>query len=172
MAVFASNLCSALPETFDQLLTSDATAAISLSSKVGSRVERVEHMFSPLSLWKTSKCVHSCVSSHFSSLSGTIANPAVNSCSCQKIGGWWGRARSTNQMGHCWDQKPGGTQNGPVCMLHRCSLGQRDPRDWPSHWLYYHDCAGYGWKALMVRYWKAGVYIIVFHFFRTDLERW
>ncbi|KAH9573264.1 hypothetical protein CY35_02G197100 [Sphagnum magellanicum] len=41
MAVFASNLCSALPETFDQLLTSDATAAISLSSKVGSRVERL-----------------------------------------------------------------------------------------------------------------------------------
>ncbi len=50
MALFASNLCSALPETFDQLLTSDATAAISLSSKVGSRVERVEHMFSPLNL--------------------------------------------------------------------------------------------------------------------------
>jgi glycosylphosphatidylinositol deacylase len=40
MAVFVSNLRSALPQTFDWLLTSDTTAAISLSSKAGSHVRR------------------------------------------------------------------------------------------------------------------------------------
>jgi hypothetical protein len=56
MAVFVSNLCSALPQTFDQLLTSDTTAAISLSSKAGSYVERSDYMFSLLFVKDIRKC--------------------------------------------------------------------------------------------------------------------
>jgi hypothetical protein len=56
MAVFVSNLRSALPQTFDWLLTSDTTAAISLSSKAGSHVRRGDYMFSLLFVTHIRKC--------------------------------------------------------------------------------------------------------------------
>jgi len=46
MAVFVSNMRSALPQTFDWLLTSDTTATVSLSSKAGSHVRRGDYVFS------------------------------------------------------------------------------------------------------------------------------
>lgn len=56
MAVFVSNLRSALPQTFDWLLTSDTTAAVSLSSKAGNHVGRGDYMFSLLFVTHIRKC--------------------------------------------------------------------------------------------------------------------
>jgi hypothetical protein len=84
MAVFVSNLRSALPQTFDWLLTSDTTAAVSLSSKAGSHVRRGDYMFSLLFVTHQKMCIP-VYAAIFFSLPGTGANPAVNS-RCQKIG--------------------------------------------------------------------------------------